>query len=133
MIDIESEVITRIGNAVKKEFASAEISSDETRTPTAFPSITVIENDNYSDKATADSGSNENCAVVAYEINVYSNKAVGRKSECKSVAALIDAEMLLMGFARTMSKPISASSAALYRIVSRYTAKVSKNKLIYRR
>lgn len=33
MIDIESEVITRIGNAVRKEFASAEISSDETRTP----------------------------------------------------------------------------------------------------
>jgi hypothetical protein len=68
------------------------------------------------------------------ELNVYSNKNKGKKAECKAIAALIDSELARLGFTRTMLNPIpNMDSATIYRMIGRYTAKVSKENVIYRR
>ena len=69
-----------------------------------------------------------------YELNVYSNKAAGKKAECKHIAAVVDAEMAAMGFTRMMLNPIpNMDDATIYRITGRYRAVVSKNQTLYRR
>jgi hypothetical protein len=69
-----------------------------------------------------------------YEVNVYSNKTIGKKSECKEIAAIIDEQMLALGFARTMLQPIpNLDDATIYRMVGRYSAIISKDKLLFRR
>ena len=69
-----------------------------------------------------------------YEANVYSNKTSGKKSECKEIIALIDAEMLAMGFVRTTLTAVpNEYDSTIYRMVGRYTATVSADHKIFRR
>jgi hypothetical protein len=69
-----------------------------------------------------------------YEVNVYSNKKSGKKSECKKIISIIDEEMSALGFTRIMLQPIpNMDDATKYRMTARYRAVVSKDKVIYRR
>ena len=90
--------------------------------------------DNAIRTETIDSGSNENHANVMYEVNVYSNKTTAKKSECKAIIALIDQEMLALGFVRSTLTPVpNMNDSTIYRMVGRYRASVSHNFEIYRR
>lgn len=134
MIDIENEVFNAVATEVRTKYPGIYIVGEYVKTPPKFPCVSLVEMDNQSYQVTEDSGSSENHAVLMYEANVYSNKTTGKKSECKAIAALIDERMLALGFARTMLQPIpNLDDATIYRMVSRYSATVSKNKVIYRR
>lgn len=134
MIDIENEVFNTVATEVRTKYPDIYMVGEYVKTPPKFPCVSLVEMDNQSYQSTEDSGSSENHAVLMYEVNVYSNKTVGKKSECKAIAALIDERMLALGFARTMLQPIpNLDDATIYRMVSRYSAIISKNKVIYRR
>ena len=134
MIDIENEVFNTVATEVRTKYPDIYMVGEYVKTPPKFPCVSLVEMDNQSYQSTEDSGSSENHAVLMYEVNVYSNKTVGKKSECKAIATLIDERMLALGFARTMLQPIpNLDDATIYRMVSRYSAIISKNKVIYRR
>lgn len=134
MIDCENEIFNTVATEVRTEYPDIYMVGEYVKTPPKFPCVSLVEMDNQSYQSTEDSGSSENHAVLMYEVNVYSNKTVGKKSECKAIAALIDERMLALGFARTMLQPIpNLDDATIYRMVSRYSAIISKNKVIYRR
>lgn len=134
MIDIENAVFTTVATVVRDKYPNIHIVGEYVRTPPKFPSVSLIEMDNTGYEKTEDSGCVENHASVMYEVNVYSNKKVGKKSECKAIAALIDEQMSALGFARKMLQPIpNMDDATIYRMVSRYSAIISKDDVIYRR
>ena len=134
MIDIENDIFNAVATVVRTKHPDVYMVGEYVKTPPKFPFVSLVEMDNQSYQRTEDSGSSENHASVMYEVNVYSNKTVGKKSECKSIAALIDEQMLALGFARTMLQPIpNMDDATIYRMVGRYSAIISKNKVIYRR
>jgi hypothetical protein len=73
-------------------------------------------------------------AAVTYEVNVYSNKQTGKKTECKNIAAVVDEILLAMNFTRSMLEPVpNMADATIYRMTGRYTAVISKDKKLYRR
>ncbi len=131
MIDIESDIVDVITTALEERFPGISVYDEEILTPSSFPCVTVEEADNYSYQKTADSKSNENHAVLMYEINVYSNKANGKKRECKNIYSFIDEILLKMGFSRISTEPASIDSTTIYRLVGRYKAVADKNKTIY--
>ena len=134
MIDIENDIFNTVASVVRAKHPDVYMVGEYVKTPPRFPSVSLVEMDNQSYQSTEDSGGSENHVSVMYEINVYSNKTVGKKSECKTIAALIDEQMLALGFARTMLQPIpNLDDATIYRMVGRYSAIISKNKVIYRR
>ena len=134
MIDIENEVLTRVAKAVRVSYPNIGFSGEYVRSPSSFPFVSLEEKDNYTYQQTQTSDSLENHIQVMYEINVYSNKMSGKKSECKAIVALIDSEMAKLGFSRMMLQPIpNMDDATIYRITARYRAVVSANKTIYRR
>lgn len=134
MIDVESEVFNAVATDVRAKYPDIYIVGEYVKTPPRFPCASLVEMDNQSYQRTEDSGSSENHVSVMYEVNIYSNKTVGKKAECKAVAALIDERMLALGFARTMLQPVpNLDDATIYRMVGRYSAVISKNKAIYRR
>lgn len=134
MIDIENEVFNTVATVVRAEYPKIYMVGEYVKTPPKFPCVSLVEMDNQSYQNTADSGSSENHTSVMYEVNVYSNKTTGKKLECKAIATLIDERMLALGFARTMLQPIpNLEDATIYRMVGRYSAIVSKDKVIYRR
>ena len=133
MIDIENQVFDRVAKRVREQFPDIFMVGEYVSSPPSFPAASLIEMDNSVRETTIDSGSNENHANVMYEVNVYSNKTNGKKSECKAILAIVDDILLGMGFTRTMKNPVSMDDATIYRMVTRYTAIVSKNQTIYRR
>lgn len=134
MIDCENEIFSTVAESVRKAYPSVFISGEYVRTPSKFPFVSLIEMSNTAYDRTQTSGSLENHASLMYEVNVYSNKKSGKKSECKAIALLIDNELATLGFSRTMLQPIpNMDDATIYRMTGRYTAVISKDKKLYRR
>ena len=134
MIDIESQVFDRVATKVREQFPNIFITGEYVSSPSSFPAVSLVEMDNSIRESTIDSGSNENHANVMHEVNVYSNKTVGKKSECKAIIALIDTEMTAMGFVRSTLTPVpNEYDSTIYRMVGRYRAAVSTDNKIYRR
>ena len=134
MIDIENQVFDRVATRVREQFPGIFITGEYVNSPSSFPAVSLVEMDNSTREVTIDSGSNENHANVMYEVNVYSNKTTGKKSECKAIIALIDEEMTAMGFVRSTLTPVpNEYDSSIYRMVGRYRAAVSTNHKIFRR
>lgn len=134
MIDIESELFGLIASKTRIQFPKIFITGEYIKVPPSFPCVSIVEVDNQVYRNTRDTKSIENHAQVLYEVNVYSNKTKGKKSECKSIISFIDEQFEHYGFTRTMLNPVqNEGDATIYRMVARYRAIVSKDKVIYRR
>ncbi len=134
MIDIENIVFNTVAEKIREVFPDIFIAGEYVKSPPFFPAVSLVEMDNSTRIETIDSGSNENHANVMYEVNVYSNKTTGKKSECKAIMALVDEEMLAMGFSRSTLTPVpNENDSTIYRMVGRYRATVSSDHKIFRR
>jgi hypothetical protein len=134
MINVESEIFNTIAKAVRNAYPGAYVVGEYVKFPSRFPSISIVEIDNTAYEKTQSSDSVENHASITYEVNIYSNKVSGKKSECRELASLIDNEFATLGFSRTMLQPIpNGDDATIYRMVGRYKGVVSTDNTIYRR
>ena len=134
MIDIENAIFNRVATKVRDEFPNVFMVGEYVKSPPSFPAVSLIEMDNSTRIDTIDSGSCENHANVMYEVNVYSNKATGKKSECRAIIALVDSELLTMGFSKVSLTPVpNGDDSTIYRMVGRYRATVSTKHEIIRR
>ena len=134
MINVESEIFNVIATAVRTAYPGAYVVGEYVKSPARFPCVSIEESDNTMYDNTQTSNNLENHASVTYEVNIYSNKSSGKKSECKAIASLIDNEFATLGFSRTMLQPIpNFEDATIYRIVGRFMGVVSKDKIVYRR
>lgn len=134
MIDIENDVFNIVAKAVKAVYPDIYMSGEYVKSPPKFPCVSLVEMDNSAYIRTQTSSSGENHAELMYELNVYSNKKSGKKSECKAIASLIDNELATLNFSRIMLQPIpNMDDATIYRMTGRYRAVVSKDKILYRR
>ena len=134
MINVESEIFNIIAMAVRTAYPDAYVVGEYVKSPSRFPCVSIVETDNVAYDRTQSSYSLENHADVTYEVNIYSNKTSGKKSECKAIASLIDNEFATLGFSRTMLQPIpNVDDATIYRMLGRYRGVVSKDKKVFRR
>lgn len=134
MINVESIVFDKISKVIRKSYPNISVASEYLKSPSQFPFVSIVEIDNVAYDKTQTSGSLENHASVFYEVNIYSNKTSGKKSECKAIASLIDDEFATLGFSRTMLQPIpNVDDATIYRMTGRYKGVVSKENFVFRR
>ena len=134
MIDIESELFTTIATALRTSFPGIFVTGEYVPAPPSFPCVMIVEANNSTYIRTQTETDLENHANLMYEIDVFSNKATGKKAEARAIASAIDDILLPMGFDRTYLNPIpNQYDATIYRIKGRYAAIASKTKVIYRR
>lgn len=133
MIDCENEVYTRLAKVLREKFPKIDIASEYVKSPSSFPHVSITQSDSYVPTELQDSGMKENMAVVMFEINVYSNKTEGKKTECKKIVRTIDDELYSMNFRRTAMTPVpNLEDATIYRITARYRV-ATDGKYFYRR
>lgn len=131
MIDIESKIYTPIAAAVRSAFPGISVSGTYVKAPSEFPFVSIVEADNYTSHL--DNSSTEKYATLMYEINVYSNKGVSRKSECNRILDVIDTLMYRMNFTRITKSPVpNMENASIYRLTARYRVETDGTNL-YRR
>ncbi len=131
MIDCENEVYTRIAKVLREKFPGINIAGEYVKAPSSFPHVSITQSDNavVSERTT---GSAE-MAQVMFEVNVYSNRTDGKKTECKTIAGAIDEILFRMNFKRLAFTPVpNLEDATIYRITARYRA-MTDGKYFYRR
>lgn len=120
MIDCENEVYTKIATMLRTEFSGIDISGMYIDAPAIFPHVSIEMKDNPIMRNTMDSGDYE-VAIPVFEINIYSNKEEGRKTECKKIAYKIDELLKPLNFRRMMLSPVpNMQNNSIYRLVARY-------------
>lgn len=130
MVDVESLVITAVDTDLKTSGYKIKVSSVYDPTPSSFPSVSVIEEDNRTYRKSQDDVAKEHHAEVLYTVNVYSNKKNGAKGEAKKIFAIVDNTLQGFKFTRTSMIPDSNADKSIYRIVARYEAIISEPKQI---
>lgn len=131
MVDPENEVYTQIATVLRGKFQGINISGEYVNAPSEFPHVSITQSDN-STIAEMTTGSKE-MAQVMFEINVYSNKAVGKKTECKTIMKQIDKILFSMNFRRMIMTTVpNMENSTIYRIVARYRA-ATDGRYFYRR
>lgn len=134
MIDIENELFTKVATALRTQFSGIFVTGEYVKAPSSFPCVMFVEADNTPYRRTQTQDDMENHATLMYEVDAFSNKAKGKKTECKAIVKVIDEIMLHLGFDRTFLNPIpNLEDATIYRMKARYVAVVSKDQVIYRR
>lgn len=133
MIDIEPEVFDTVKKRVMEAFPEVDMASEYVPYPSGFPHASVYEADNHVFAGTQDSSHMERHAILMFQVDVYSNKVSGKKTECRKIMAVIDAAMADMGFTRTTMTPVpNMNDATIYRMTARYTV-LADEKYNYRR
>lgn len=130
MNDIESLVFTPIAQEVRTQFPGSFVTGEYVKAPSKFPHVSIVESDNYMSIGHRDTSDAEKYSTVMYEINVYSNKTSGKKTECKQIMALIDHMMYARNFTRLSLTPVpNMEDATIYRITARYRAETDGTQL----
>lgn len=130
MIDIEADVFNRVYESVAPLVPGGCFKSVYVPNPPKFPFATLMEMDNFTDKANRSSALDEEYAVVTYEANVYATD----KLDCRDVMNALDTEMLRLGFHRMSMQFIpNLADSTIFRYTSRYQAVTDTNKVIYRK
>lgn len=134
MIDIENEVYTSVETAVKEIYPNIFMTGEYVPAPASFPCVSLVEVMNSIFRRSATNTEIENHAVVTYEVNVYTNKTKGKKTQCKQIINLVDKKMSELGFVRRFMQSVpNVADATIYRMFGRYQAVADKNSTIYRR
>lgn len=131
MIDIENILFTAVKTALPD---NVKCGVSYNKTPGQFPFFTLIVEDNKVYEKFIDSAQIENAADIMVEINAYSNKASGKKEECKSIIKKADEVLSGYNLTRTFCRPTpNLEDSTVYRMTARYKAIVDTEHNIYRR
>lgn len=129
MIDVEADVFDRVYSSVAPLVPEGCFKSVYVPNPPKFPFATLMEMDNFTDKANRSSAMVEDYAVVTYEANVYAMD----KFACREVMNALDTEMVRLGFLRLSSQFIpNLADQTIFRYTARYQA-TTDGKEIYRK
>lgn len=120
MIDVENIIFTKLAQDLRAAYNGISVYGEFVEVPASFPCVTIVEADNQVLKQTRDLSGVEHYAKLLYEINVYSNKASGKKSEAKEISNMIDGMMTDMLFTRTFRGQTPNIDRTIYRITLRY-------------
>lgn len=131
MIDLENDIYDYAAKALRAAHTGIDVAAEYVEMPAKFPHVSIVEADNRVLERMR-TNNIENAASVMYEVNIYSNKASGKKSEAKAIANTLDDVLSGIGFTRTFREQVpNLRDATIYRIVCRYEAVIDKNFVIY--
>ena len=130
MHDIERQIYTPIARALRTAFPGINVSDEYVPAPSSFPHVSIVEADNYASSDHLDSGDAERYSTLLYEVNVYSAKATGKKTECREIMAFISQMLYAVNFTRTSNTPTpNAQDASIYRLTARFRAETDGENL----
>ena len=122
MIDIENTIFSLIRTELVNQFEDIFVTSEPTATTAHFPAVSIVQQDNYMSINKLDNSGRERYATVMFQVDVYSNKASGKKSQCKEIMSFIDDLLFALNFTRLSLTPIPMENLGYYRLSARYRA-----------
>ena len=124
MIDVELDVFNAVYNDVAPLCARNGFRSVYTPNPTAFPTVTLYEMDNRTDRKLNSTSDFEDFAVLTYEAHVYATS----KAECRTVFSALDEALTRRNFNRfSGAYTPNLNNSQVHEYVARYQVRVSND------
>ena len=121
MITLENQVTNAIDQAFTTAGLDVFVTAGYIQSSTQFPCVQVVEIDSRVLERGSSLSTIEVFATVVIEINFFSNKAYGKKEECRSLATIADEVMEGLGFMRTLlSQTPNYEDSTIYRMTGRW-------------
>lgn len=128
------EVFTTVANAVLAEYPTCRITNSFVYAPVDFPCVAIVLSDDGTNYSTRDSSKIDKFRDITVTVDVYSNKANGKKTESESIMQIIIDTLYPLNFNMVSCRPSSnINNASIYRITATFTATVDYNNTIYSR
>lgn len=129
MIDVELEVFNAVYDNVAPLCAKNGFKSIHTPSPTVFPTVTLFEMDNRTDRDRNSTSDFEDYAELTYEAHVYANT----KAECRKVFAALDEALAQYNFNRFSGTYVpNLNNAKVHEYVARYQVRVGHDGCLFR-
>lgn len=122
MISIEAKVYSPIASALKTQYTDIYVTSEPTPILNKNLVVSIVQMDSYSSQGKQDNSLTEKFATVMFQVDVYSNKKSGKKSQCYEVLNVVDTMLFKMNFMRLSCAPVYMEDSGYYRLVARYRA-----------
>jgi hypothetical protein len=122
VIEIEAKVYSPIATALKEEYSGIFVTSEPTPIPEKPLVVGIVQMDNYMSINRLDNSGRERFSTLMFQVDVYSNKQTGKKSQCKEVIDFVDKMMFDLNFTRLSLTPIPSPETGYYRYTARYRA-----------
>ena len=132
MIDVEIPVFATVEKELQLRHPGIFFTGEKLHAPPSLPAASLIEMSNTTYKRSLDESASEHHAIIMYEVESYSNRQTGKKSEAKAIMNVIDEVMLSLNFTRSLLHPVSNEQPGIARYIARYTAVVSEAFELYR-
>lgn len=117
--DIENMVFDDVASVLRATFDGIAVYGEYVETSNVFPSASLYEIGEYEVSQNL-SGESTHFAITL-QLDVYSNRKSGKKSECKAIARKAQEVIESYGFHETMFQPTpNLYDATIYRITARY-------------
>lgn len=134
MIDYSNEIYTAVATEVRAKHEGTKTMGENTRTPSEFPCVTLDETRNVSLDEYEDSSSEEKFVGVTFKLQVFSNKTVGKKAECRAIFKTADEVMRRFGFSRkTYTTTPDIYNSTIYQITTTYEGVISSDGVVYKK
>lgn len=127
MTDVFNDIFTMVATAVRNEYPGCFVTGEWVNAPAQFPTVSVVEADNYVDAASRDNSLTENVTVLMYQVTVYSNLTSGKRYECAKILGFIDDLLRVKNFTRiARSESYYDTEKTIYTMTARYRVRVGK-------
>lgn len=133
MLDYESQIYSKVAAALRKQFPTVFVTGEYVKSPPRFPAVFITESDNALYRRGSSSSNDEEFSAVTYEVDVFSNRKTGKKSEAKAIMVAVSEQLHRLNFQRMMMSPIpNEADSTIYRYHAKFRAVIG-NGTLYRR
>ena len=127
MTDVFNDIFTYVAAAVRTEYPGTFVTGEWVNAPARFPTVSIVEADNYVDTYSRDNSLQENGTVLMYQITVYSNLQTNKRYECAKILGFIDDLLRVKNFSRiARSESYMDAEKTIYTMTARYRVRVGK-------
>ena len=115
-----NEVYTKARAAVLSVYANAFVTSTYTPTPSKFPAVFVREVGSFTPTRYISLANTESVKEMTLEVQVFSNKTSGAKTEADSILSAVETALKAQYFYLISSAPVENADSTVYRLAARF-------------
>lgn len=131
MIDFCNEIFNAVAKDLRAAYKGIKVVGEYVQSPTAFPTVTIDETQNR--PVHKDSAVQNKYAQVTYRVQVFSNKANGKRAQAREIYGRVDEKLQSLGFqAVSYTTTPAIYNSEVYSITATYEGVIDRDGVIYR-
>ena len=131
MIDYSTEIFNAVAKDLRSAYTGIQVKGEYDPNPAKFPCVTIDEISNV--PTHLDSAVTNKYAEVVYRVQVFSNKASGKRAEARKIYATVSETLMELGlFAKTYTSTPTIYNAEIYSITATFGGIIGADGTVYR-